>query len=50
MKINSFFGQEKKFPILQTGGNTNVIKLNINQEIKIKKIYYSDYNLLKINS
>ena len=48
-KINSFFGQEKKFPILQTGGNTNFLKLNTNQEKKIKKIYYSDFNLLKIN-
>ena len=50
MKINSFFGQEKKFPKLQTGGNTNFLKLNTNQEKKIKKIYSSDFDLLKIIS
>ncbi len=49
-KINSFFGQEKKFPKLQTGGNTNFLKLNTNQEKKIKKIYSSDFDLLKIIS
>ena len=49
-KINSFFGQEKKFPQLQTGGNTNFLKLNTNQEKKIKKIYSSDFDLLKIIS
>jgi len=50
MKINSFFGQEKKFPKLQTGGNTNFLKLDNSQEKKIKKIYSSDFDLLKINS
>ena len=50
MKINSFFGQEKKFPKLQTGGNTNFLKLDNSQENKIKKIYSSDFDLLKINS
>ena len=47
-QINNFFDQVREFPILQTGGNKNLLKLSNEQKIKIKKIYASDYELLKI--
>jgi len=46
--INSFFNQERKFPIMQTGGNDISINLSDDQIYKIKNIYASDFELLKI--
>ena len=45
-RINSFFGQKRKFPKLQTGGKEFELSLNIDQENKIKKIYSDDFELL----
>ena len=47
-KINKFFNQKKEFPKLQTGGNKSDILLDKNHIIKLKKIYESDFQLLKI--
>jgi len=47
-KINNFFGQEREFPRVQTGGNNISINLSNEQINKIKKIYASDFELLKI--
>ena len=44
--VNSFFGQKRKFPKLQTGGKEFALTLNIDQENKIKKIYSDDFELL----
>ena len=46
--INSFFNQEREFPRMQTGGNKISINLSDDQIYKIKKIYASDFELLKI--
>ena len=46
--INSFFNQEIEFPRLQTGGNNISINFSDDQIYKIKKIYASDFELLKI--
>ena len=46
--INSFFNQEREFPRVQTGGNNISINLSNDQIYKIKKIYASDFELLKI--
>lgn len=46
--INSFFNQEREFPRVQTGGNKISINLSDDQIYKIKKIYASDFELLKI--
>ena len=48
LQINKFFDQDREFPILQTGGNKNILDLNNDQKNKIKKIYSSDYDFLKI--
>ena len=45
-KINNFFGQDKKFPKIQTGGKEFVLELNTYQITKVKKIYTDDYSLL----
>ena len=46
-KINIFFNQSMKFPKLQTGGKIINLSLSISQINKLKKIYLSDYDLLK---
>ena len=48
-KINKFFNQKKEFPRLQTGGNKNDLFLSSQQIQKLKKIYMSDFELLKLN-
>lgn len=45
--VNNFFGIEKEFPKLQTGGNNNIVDLTAKQIENLKKIYFDDYNLLK---
>ena len=45
-KINNFFGQERKFPKIQTGGKEFDLELNTNQILKVKKIYTNDYDLI----
>ncbi len=45
-KVNSFFGQKRKFPKLQTGGNELELNLSVDQKNKIKKIYSDDYEIL----
>ena len=45
-KINNFFGQDRKFPKIQTGGKEFVLELNTYQITKVKKIYTNDYSLL----
>ena len=46
-RINKFFGQKKKIPQLQTGGNEFELELNNKQIKRIKKIYSEDYELLQ---
>ena len=43
------FNQKKEFPRLQTGGNKNDLFLSSQQIQKLKKIYMSDFELLKLN-
>ena len=45
--INKFFGQNIRFPWIQTGGKKINVNLNSDQINKIKKIYEEDYFLLK---
>ena len=45
-KINSFFGQKRNFPRLQTGGKDLELNLSIDQRRKIRKIYSDDFELL----
>ena len=45
--INKFFGQNIRFPWIQTGGKKINVHLNSDQQNKIKKIYEEDYFLLK---
>ena len=47
-RINKFFDQKKDFPKLQTGGNKNKSVLSDQQIKKLKKIYKSDFDLLKL--
>ena len=35
LQINKFFDQDREFPILQTGGNKNILDLNNDQKNKI---------------
>jgi hypothetical protein len=44
--VNDFFCKKIIFPKIQTGGNKNNIFLDKLQIQKIKKIYFSDYNLI----
>ena len=46
-KINDFFENNIRFPILQTGGNTNKVTLSNIQKKKLKKIYEFDFDLIK---
>ena len=45
-KINSFFGQKKIFPKLQTGGKEQQLSLSQENKKRIKKIYSDDYLLV----
>ena len=45
--INNFFMKEIEFPKLQTGGKEFLIDLKHDHKEKIKKIYSSDYDLVK---
>lgn len=44
--INSFFGQKRSFPRLQTGGKEQQLNLSLEDKNKVKKIYNDDYNLV----
>ena len=44
--INNFFSKQIEFPKMQIGGNKFNRSLNIEQKLKIKKIYSSDYDLV----
>ena len=48
-KINNFFGKKISFPRIQTGGNKYDVQLTSDQIKKIRKIYKSDYSLIKNN-
>ena len=45
-KINSFFGQIRNLPRLQTGEKELELNLSIDQRRKIRKIYSDDFELL----
>ena len=44
--VNNFFQNKVEFPRIQTGGADENITLTDSQIIKLKKIYYSDYDLI----
>ena len=44
--VNNFFQNKVEFPRIQTGGADQNINLTDSQIIKLKKIYYSDYDLI----
>ena len=45
--VNNFFQKNIEFPKIQTGGSNINITLNKAQIKKIKKIYSSDYELIR---
>ena len=46
VKVNSFFGQKKIFPKLQTGGREQQLSLSQDDKKRIMRIYSDDYNLI----
>jgi len=49
-KVNDFFNNNIQFPKIQTGGKDYNVNLNPSQIKKVKKIYNSDFDFLKLNN